>query len=171
MTYYNLQIVGQHKTLSTPAGDRKEALAIFGKELGLKLTLENSNTAVISYLLDEWEIGPHWVNPTIPVFGIPLATTIDKPISLPMSGPTTLSVPEAGQRLGPGRNASYEAARRGELPVLRFGRKLRVPSVALERLLTDARLSAAAFSRSVRPGSASYHHTSFLFFKTSLLAW
>ena len=142
MTYYNLQIVGQHKTLSTPAGDRKEALAIFGKELGLKLTLENSNAAVISYLLDEWEIGPHWVNPTIPVFGIPLAATIEKLVSLPISGATTLSVPEAGQRLGLGRNASCEAARRGELPVLRFGRKLRVPSVALERLLAEAKLAA-----------------------------
>jgi hypothetical protein len=36
----------------------------------------------------------------------------------------TISVPEAGRRLGLGKNASYEAARRGELPVLRFGRKL-----------------------------------------------
>jgi excisionase family DNA binding protein len=48
----------------------------------------------------------------------------------------TVSVPEAGQRLGLGRNSSYEAARRGDLPVLRFGRKLRVPIVALDRLLS-----------------------------------
>jgi excisionase family DNA binding protein len=54
----------------------------------------------------------------------------------------TISVPEAGRRLGLGKNASYEAARRGELPVLRFGRKLRVPLVALERLLTDTKPSA-----------------------------
>lgn len=53
----------------------------------------------------------------------------------------TLSVPEAGRRLGLGKNASYEAARRGELPVLRFGRKLRVPNVALERLLTETKPS------------------------------
>jgi excisionase family DNA binding protein len=51
----------------------------------------------------------------------------------------TLSVPEAGRRVGLGKNASYEAARRGELPVLRFGRKLRVPRVAFERMLTDPR--------------------------------
>jgi excisionase family DNA binding protein len=51
----------------------------------------------------------------------------------------TISVPEAGRRLGLGKNLSYEAARRGELPVLRFGRKLRVPLVALERLLLEAR--------------------------------
>jgi excisionase family DNA binding protein len=49
----------------------------------------------------------------------------------------TLSVPDAGRRLGLGRNLSYAAARRGELPVLKFGRKLRVPLAALERLLVD----------------------------------
>jgi len=54
----------------------------------------------------------------------------------------TISVPEAGRRLGLGKNASYEAARRGELPVLRFGRKLRVPVVAFERLLIEARPTA-----------------------------
>jgi excisionase family DNA binding protein len=54
----------------------------------------------------------------------------------------TVSVPEAGRRLGLGKNLSYEAARRGELPVLRFGRKLRVPVVALERLLNEAKPKA-----------------------------
>ena len=53
----------------------------------------------------------------------------------------TMSVPEAGRRLGLGRNASYEAARRGELPVLRFGRKLRVPIIAFERLLAGTKPS------------------------------
>jgi excisionase family DNA binding protein len=54
----------------------------------------------------------------------------------------TISVPEAGRRLGLGKNASYEAARRGELPILRFGRKLRVPIIAFERLLTDTKPTA-----------------------------
>ena len=54
----------------------------------------------------------------------------------------TISVPEAGRRLGLAKNASYEAARRGELPVLRFGRKLRVPIIALERLLSEAKPAA-----------------------------
>jgi excisionase family DNA binding protein len=39
----------------------------------------------------------------------------------------TLSVPEAGQLVGLGRDASYAAADRGEIPALRFGRRLRVP--------------------------------------------
>lgn len=56
----------------------------------------------------------------------------------------TISVPEAGRRLGLGKNASYKAARRGELPVLCFGRKMRVPLVALERLLADTKPSARA---------------------------
>jgi hypothetical protein len=51
----------------------------------------------------------------------------------------TLAVPEAGKRyFDLGRNASYEAARRGDLPVIRIGSRLRVPVVALERMLADA---------------------------------
>jgi excisionase family DNA binding protein len=49
----------------------------------------------------------------------------------------TLSVPEAGRWLGIGRNAAYEAARRGEIPTIRIGRLLRVPVVALERKLEE----------------------------------
>lgn len=52
--------------------------------------------------------------------------------------PLTISVPEAGKRLGIGRNAAYEAARRGDLPVLRFGKRLVVPLAALERKLETA---------------------------------
>jgi len=38
----------------------------------------------------------------------------------------TVSVPEAGRRYwGLSRNGSYEAARRGEIPTVRVGRKLR----------------------------------------------
>jgi excisionase family DNA binding protein len=58
----------------------------------------------------------------------------DRPRLFPKKS-ETYSVPEAGRIVGLGRNASYEAARRGELPVLRFGRILRVPRVALERML------------------------------------
>jgi len=54
--------------------------------------------------------------------------------------PKTLTVPEAGRRyFSLGRNASYEAARRGELPVIKIGRLLRVPVVAIERMLDESR--------------------------------
>ena len=50
--------------------------------------------------------------------------------------PKTLSVPEAGRRyFDLARNSSYEAAKRGQIPVIRIGHKLRVPVVALERML------------------------------------
>jgi excisionase family DNA binding protein len=50
----------------------------------------------------------------------------------------TLSIPEAGKALGIGRSAAYEAARTGQLPTIRIGRRLLVPVVALERLLEQA---------------------------------
>ena len=40
----------------------------------------------------------------------------------------TLSVPQAGEILGIGRNAAYVAAHRGEIPVIQIGRLLRVPT-------------------------------------------
>jgi hypothetical protein len=36
-----------------------------------------------------------------------------------------------------GRNASYEAARRGDIPTIKIGRLLRVPVIALERKLEE----------------------------------
>lgn len=51
----------------------------------------------------------------------------------------TLSVPEAGKRyFDLGRNAAYAAAERGEIPVIRVGRRLRVPVRAMERKLDEA---------------------------------
>ena len=51
-----------------------------------------------------------------------------------LSGPTT-TVPFAGKALGLGRNASYDAARRGEIPILKFGRLKRVPTAWLKKQL------------------------------------
>ena len=47
----------------------------------------------------------------------------------------TASVPDAGIVLGLARNASYAAAGRGEIPTLRFGRKLRVPTATLRKMI------------------------------------
>ncbi len=53
--------------------------------------------------------------------------------------PKTISVPEAGRTYyGIGKNASYEAARRGDLPVIRIGRLLRVSVPAMEERLKNA---------------------------------
>jgi excisionase family DNA binding protein len=48
------------------------------------------------------------------------------------------TVEEAGARLGLGRNASYDAVARGDIPSLRIGRLIRVPKVALDRMLEQA---------------------------------
>ena len=50
----------------------------------------------------------------------------------------TLTIPEAGEMLGISRNGAYEAARRGDIPTIRIGRLLKVPKVALDRLLERA---------------------------------
>ena len=48
----------------------------------------------------------------------------------------TISVPEAGRRyFGICRNSAYVAAKRGDIPTIRIGRRLRVPVIALEKML------------------------------------
>jgi excisionase family DNA binding protein len=49
-----------------------------------------------------------------------------------------LSVAEAGERLGLSRAFAYELVARGELPVVRFGRRIVVPKAALLELLASA---------------------------------
>jgi excisionase family DNA binding protein len=49
-----------------------------------------------------------------------------------------LTVPEAGQILGLNRNAAYAAAKRGDLPIIRIGKLLRVPKVAFDQMLERA---------------------------------
>lgn len=52
--------------------------------------------------------------------------------------PKTLTVPEAGRLyFDLSRNASYEAARRGDIPTIKIGRLLRVPIGAMERKLEE----------------------------------
>jgi len=49
-----------------------------------------------------------------------------------------MSVVAAGKKLGLGRNATYAAVHRGEIPVLKIGGRLLVPTVALNRMLEAA---------------------------------
>jgi hypothetical protein len=51
-----------------------------------------------------------------------------------LAGPTT-TVPMAGKVLGLSRNKAYEAAARGEIPTLRFGKRIVVPTMPLRRML------------------------------------
>lgn len=46
--------------------------------------------------------------------------------------------PDAARILGLGRNSIYKGAASGEIPVVRVGKRLLVPRVALQRLLESA---------------------------------
>lgn len=48
-----------------------------------------------------------------------------------LPGRATITVEQAARILGLGRTAAYDAARRGELPTRRLGRRLIVPVPAL----------------------------------------
>ncbi|MHB8594331.1 MAG: excisionase family DNA-binding protein [Acidimicrobiales bacterium] len=49
----------------------------------------------------------------------------------------TIRVDEAGGLLGLSRGLAYAAARSGEIPVIRVGRRMLVPVAALRRLLGE----------------------------------
>jgi excisionase family DNA binding protein len=50
---------------------------------------------------------------------------------------TTLTVEEVGPIIGISRSSAYEAARTGEIPTLRIGRRLLVPVARLRELLGE----------------------------------
>jgi hypothetical protein len=49
--------------------------------------------------------------------------------------PTVRIWPTAGRALDLGRNSSYDAARRGEIPTLKIGGRIVVPTALLRRML------------------------------------
>jgi excisionase family DNA binding protein len=62
----------------------------------------------------------------------------------------TFTVEEAGEILRLSRGSAYSAAASGELPTIRFGRRMVVPRLALERLLTGAAAQTATTRQSPR---------------------
>lgn len=61
--------------------------------------------------------------------------TTQEPITQDWRYRAVISVDEAATVLGLGRSSAYEAVRRGELPVVRIGRRLLVPVPRLLALL------------------------------------
>ena len=59
-----------------------------------------------------------------------------------VEGRAVITVEEAASLIGVGRSAAYEAARRGELPIRRVGRRLLVPVPALLQWLGHGPLRA-----------------------------
>jgi excisionase family DNA binding protein len=62
---------------------------------------------------------------------------------MPTGERKTITVTEAGAQLGLGRNSAYEAAKRGEIPTVKIGRRLLVPRDAVDRLLAQAMIGSA----------------------------
>jgi excisionase family DNA binding protein len=48
-----------------------------------------------------------------------------------------ITVPEAAAMLSLSRNFGYELVRQGKLPVVRFGKRLPIPTAALEKMLEE----------------------------------
>lgn len=63
-------------------------------------------------------------------------TTTSKPLTLPeIRDRATLTVVEAGKVLSLGRDASYRAAKAGQIPTIQVGRRLVVPAQRFLALL------------------------------------
>ena len=56
--------------------------------------------------------------------------------------PLTITVERAGQLLGISRGLAYELVRRGDIPAIRLGRRLVVPTRIIDELLRDGARSA-----------------------------
>jgi len=67
------------------------------------------------------------------------ATEHDRPReqSEPSKRPRVYSIPFAGAMAGLNRNASYAAAKRGEIPTIKFGKLLKVPAAAWHQIIGD----------------------------------
>ena len=48
-----------------------------------------------------------------------------------------MTVPEAARKLGISRNFGYQLVREGKLPSRRFGKRILIPKVALEKMLEE----------------------------------
>ncbi len=66
--------------------------------------------------------------------------------------PEVLTVEEVRKRLRLGRNAAYQAIEEGEIPSIRIGRRILVPRLALERMLSgEGRDVKAAYHTVSKP--------------------
>jgi excisionase family DNA binding protein len=67
--------------------------------------------------------------------------------------PLTMTVEEAARAIGCSRGLAYEAARRGELPTVRLGRRLFVPRARLLEMLGESPLETQKPDSSPGQGS------------------
>lgn len=66
----------------------------------------------------------------------PRSTALKPPVSVAdLTSRAVISVAEAGQLLGLSRSSAYQAAQRGEIPTLRIGGRILVPTAPLLEML------------------------------------
>lgn len=58
-------------------------------------------------------------------------------------GRLAYDIPEAARILGISKNATYEAAKRGDIPVIKIGKLIRIPKKALHAMLDNAKGGAS----------------------------
>jgi len=58
--------------------------------------------------------------------------------------PLTYRIEEAAKLLGVSRNHCFEAAKRGDIPSIKIGRRLLIPRAALDRMLDGSTAKPAA---------------------------
>jgi excisionase family DNA binding protein len=63
--------------------------------------------------------------------------TCGQPVVADWRSSAVISVEDAGAVLGLGRSASYDAVRRGDIPVIKIGRRLLVPTALLRALIGE----------------------------------
>jgi excisionase family DNA binding protein len=61
-----------------------------------------------------------------------------------MEEPVLLTPKEAGRVLRLGKNKTYELIARGRIPVIRFGRAIRIPRAALEEWIRQQAMPGGA---------------------------
>jgi excisionase family DNA binding protein len=71
-----------------------------------------------------------------------LKDELEQIMTKPNAARRTIGVEEAGNRLGISRNSAYEAAKRGEIPTIKIGRRLLVPEAAFERMFDQPQQSS-----------------------------
>jgi excisionase family DNA binding protein len=70
----------------------------------------------------------------------PIKTNLGTPeLLIKTNEKLALSVSEVAKALGTSNNTVYEAVRQGQIPVVRWGRRIFIPKIALAKMLDEAK--------------------------------
>ena len=78
-------------------------------------------------------------------------------------GPLTNAVPKTAKMLGFSRNSAYEVIRTGQISSTGFGKRLFVPRVSLNRMISEADDQESSGRQHGRPTPVTIAHSQFIF--------